>query len=315
MLCSFHTFCRNLRIDSLIMKLNQRFTALRRNPTTSFSSRGLEQLISIFSILFPIIICTLIIQLRHFYGPLFQSIDGNVWVEGWIDACRHNAVQDNPDPGNPATEDQAFNFTSTGIDENVACSTFYRCVLYQATADYPSYWSAAASILAFIPTIVGLLSNSIEEVVAIADESPALALLLALSSTTSFSSRFANSELLNIFDQHPDYIETAQKTIMDLVAGSLHQDRRGRARRCFENNTVHMVGVTIILFTCASGVWYSVWKLTRYGCVVWACPIRFHTSLWVALSQILVVLNIALRPFLFHTERIILHISCQMIIT
>lgn len=272
------------------------------------SSRGLEYIITLFSILLPIIICTLIVQLRHFSGPPFQSIENNGWVQGWINACRYTAVQVNPDPGNPATVNQAFNFTGTGIDEKAACSTFIRCILYQATGDYPSDWSSAASILAFIPTIVGLLSNSIEEVVAIADESLTLALLLALSSTASFSSRFTNFEPPHIFEQHPDYALSAQKFIMDLVAKSLRCSEKGRARRWFDKEKFHMLGAIIALFACAGGVWYSVWTLTRYGCVLWACPVKVHISLWVALSQILVVLNIALRSWLFRIERITLRI-------
>lgn len=269
-------------------------------------SHRLQYIITIFSIPLPVIICTLIVKLRHFSGPLFQSIDNNGWVQGWINACRYQAVQDNPNPGNPATLNQAFNFTGTGIDEKTLCSTFVRCILYQATGDYPSYWSSAASILALIPTIVGLLSNSIEEIVAIAYESPMLALLLALSSTVSFSSRFTNSEPPNIFEQHMEYILTAQKSIVDLVLKSLNNERGGR--RWFKNQTFHMIGAFMALIACAGGVWCSVWRLTRYGCVVWACPVKVHISLWVALSQVLVVLNIALRPWLFRIEKITLRI-------
>jgi hypothetical protein len=193
------------------------------------------------------------VLLRRFYGPPFQSINNNIWAEGWINACRNAAVLDNPDPGNPVTIDQAFNFTGTGIDKKATCSTFVPCILYQATGDYPSYWASAASILAFIPTIVGLLSNSIEEAVAIADESPALAILLALSSTASFSSRFTNFEVPRIFEQHPDYTLSAQKLMVDLVARSLHSNEKGRTRRWLDNKTFHIVGATIALFGCAGG--------------------------------------------------------------
>jgi hypothetical protein len=217
------------------------------------TSRGLEYIITLFSILLPILICTLMVLLRRFYGPPFQSINNNIWAEGWINACRNAAVLDNPDPGNPATIDQAFNFTGTGIDKKATCSTFVPCILYQATGDYPSYWASAASILAFIPTIVGLLSNSIEEAVAIADESPALAILLALSSTASFSSRFTNFEVPRIFEQHPDYTLSAQKLMVDLVARSLHSNEKGRTRRWLDNKTFHIVGATIALFGCAGG--------------------------------------------------------------
>lgn len=55
-----------------------------------------------------------------------------------------------------------------------------------------------------------------------------------------------------------------------------------------------------------SGIGFG--RSTRYGCVVWACPVKVHISLWVALSQVLVVLNIAFRSWLFRTEPITLHI-------
>jgi len=287
------------------MKPNQYFKAPICNLSVTSGSRRLEYIITVLSTLFPITICILMVQLRHLFRHPFQGIDDNHgWVQGWINACRSRAVQDNPDPGNPATVNQAFNFNGTGIDEKAMCSTFLRCIIYQATGDYPTYWSSAANILAFIPTIVGLLSNSIEEIVAIADESPKLALLLALSSTASFSTRFTNSEAPHMFEQHAGYILAAERSVVHLVSKSLRHNERGRGRRWFKNETFHMGVAIIALIVCAGGVWYSVWTLTCYGCVVWSCPAKFHISLWVALSQVLAVLNIALRSSVFRIERI-----------
>ncbi|PSS18816.1 hypothetical protein M430DRAFT_35221 [Amorphotheca resinae ATCC 22711] len=279
------------------------------NHSTTSGSRRLEYIITVLCTLLPIIICILMVQLRNLTRPLFQGInDDHGWVEGWINNCRSRAVLDNPDPGNPATVNQAFNFTGTGIDEKAMCSTFLRCILYQATGDYPTYWSSAASILAFIPTIVGLLSNSIEEIVALADEAPMLALLLALSSTSSFSSRFTDSEAPQMFEQHAGYILAAERSIVHLVSKSLHHNERGRGGRWFKNEKFHMGVAMTALIVCTGAVWFSVWMLTCYGCVVWSCPVKLHTSLWVALSQVLAVLNIALRSSVFRTEQITLRI-------
>jgi hypothetical protein len=277
------------------------------NSLVTSDSRRLESIVTIVSALIPITICILMVQLRYLSGPLFQG-DYNGWVQGWINSCRSQAVLDNPNPGNPATENQAFNFTGTGIDEEALCSTFLRCILYQATGDYPTYWSSAASILAFIPTIVGLLSNSIEEIVAIADESPMLALFLALSSTASFTSRFTNSEVPQMFEQHAGYVLAAEKSIVHLVSRGLRQNERARGQRWFENGNFHLTIATTALMMCTGGVWYSVWTLTRYACLVWSCPSKFHVSLWVALSQVLAVLNIALRSSVFRTEQIVVRI-------
>jgi hypothetical protein len=121
----------------------------------------LEYFITALAGLVPISPSTLMVELRHLSGPLFQSMHTNGWTQGWIDACRHNASLTNPDPENPATADQAFGFNGTGIDEGYPhCATFLRCILFQATDDFPSYWSSAVSMLGFIPTIVALLSNS-----------------------------------------------------------------------------------------------------------------------------------------------------------
>lgn len=285
------------------------FKAPDYSLSTISGSRRLEYIFAILAALIPIMACILMVRLRYLSGPLIQGIDDPAgWVQGWIDTCRTQAVQDNPYPGNPGTANQAFNLTGSGIDEKTMCNTFLRCVISQATGDYQTFWSSAASILAFIPTIVGMLSNSIEEIVAIADESPGLALLLALSSTTSFSSRFANAEAPDMFEQYDGYILAAKKSIVHLVSKRVRQNERSRGERWVKNQTLHMAVAMTSLIVCSGGIWYSVWTLTRYGCVVWSCPTKLHTSLWVALCQVLAVLNIALRSSVFRTEQLTLRI-------
>lgn len=270
--------------------------------------RHLEHIVTAFFALVPIIIGILVIQLRKFSGPLFQSMNNNEWIQGWIHACRYQAVQINPDPGNPSTVNQSFAFNGTGVHEDGFCTTFLRCVLFQATDDYPSYWSSSANILAFIPTIVALLSNSIEEIVTISYESHMLALFLALSSTSTFNSRFTNPEQSPIFEHQDGYVVAAHRSVLIRVQKILHHNRENNERKWYMNEKFHMHVATLALIICAGGIWFSVWTLTRYGCVVWSCSSRVHVSLWVALSQALVVLNIAFRSSVFRTEQITLRI-------
>ncbi|KAF2231309.1 hypothetical protein EV356DRAFT_294875 [Viridothelium virens] len=296
-------------IAAFLERFHQSLTQLVRCLATVLSGQHLEHIVTACASLFPILLCILIIQLRNLSGPLFQHTSNDGWFQGWIDTCRFKAAQYNPDPGNPNTVNQAINFTGTGIDEKSLCSTFIRCILTQATQDYPAYWSASSSILAFIPTIVGLLSNSIEEIVAISFESPLLGLLLALSSTTSFSSRFTESQPPQTFERHPDYVLAVQQGVVDYISKNLRHARRRDRRGWVENENMHTVVVIIGLAGCTVGVWYFVWFLSRYGVVVWSCPTKIHTPVWIALSQTLVVLNIAFRSWLFRTEQIRLRIS------
>lgn len=75
-------------------------------------------------------------------------------------------------------------------NESAQCYHMLRCVMDNIPSDYTARWSAGASILAFVPTIVGLMSNSINETTSIADESILLAIALSMSSITVFTRRF-----------------------------------------------------------------------------------------------------------------------------
>ena len=77
-------------------------------------------------------------------------------------------------------------------NEHLKCYDILRCILNQIPCDYLARWSAGASILGFVPTIVALMSNSISEVTSIADESTVLAIALSISSVTAFNSRSGN---------------------------------------------------------------------------------------------------------------------------
>ena len=76
--------------------------------------------------------------------------------------------------------------------DTTQCYEMLRCILDNVPSDFTARWSAGSSILAFIPTIVGLMSNSINEITSIADESVILALALSVTSITAFSRRFGD---------------------------------------------------------------------------------------------------------------------------
>ena len=77
-------------------------------------------------------------------------------------------------------------------NEKAQCYEMLRCILDNVLSDFTARWSAGASILAFIPTIVGLMSNSINEITSIADESVLLAIALSITSITAFFRRFGD---------------------------------------------------------------------------------------------------------------------------
>ncbi len=75
------------------------------------------------------------------------------------------------------------------IAEESECQVVLGCILDSVKAAVQGRWSAGASILAFIPTIVAMTSNSVEEVVLTSEESLLLAVLLCLCSVTVLTTR------------------------------------------------------------------------------------------------------------------------------
>lgn len=88
----------------------------------------------------------------------------------------------------PAVEPKIEEYRAKWPNERTMCGQMLRCTINGVPGDYPARWSAGASILAFIPTIVGLMSNSVDEITAIAEVSIFLAINISLSSVTVFSS-------------------------------------------------------------------------------------------------------------------------------
>ena len=189
-------------------------------------------------------------------------------------------------------------------NERAQCYTMLRCIMDNIPSDFTARWSAGASILSFIPTIVGLMSNSISEITSIADESVFLAIALSISSTTAFNSRFgdrpkwpSNSSFKKQREHHAR-IQTALSNLEDLLA----QPRRPYP--WWRSSKMQIYASILIAVVIGAAVWYEVYQITRYGVVVFACPVKVNIGVWVGLSQLLTLLNVVCRSFLFDIHTI-----------
>ena len=178
-----------------------------------------------------------------------------------------------------------------------------RCILSNVPSEVTARWSAGANILAFVPTIVALLSNSIHEVAATADESIVLAVALSISSVTAFTSRFGDMPVRasEAFFGEKDESRKAERLRGTWEKIEKHIEKvKGQGRTPWWRHRRLKVGVLyILLLALSAGIWYEVYETTRYGVIVNACPIKVNVGLWVGLSQLLTLLNVICRKFAF----------------
>ena len=172
-----------------------------------------------------------------------------------------------------------------------------RCIMDDIPSDFSARWSA-------IPTIVALMSNSINEITSIADESVVLAIALSITSITTFNSRFGNSPKLlsdTIFEKQK-WGHTRTETALSIL-----KDLRAQSRRFhpwWQSSQMQIYALSIIAVAIGAGIWYEVYEITRYGVVVFACPVKVNVGIWVGLSQLLVLLNVLCRSLLFDVHTI-----------
>ena len=189
-------------------------------------------------------------------------------------------------------------------NERAQCYTLLRCVMDNIPSEYTARWSAGSSVSAFIPTIVGLMSNSINEVTSIADESVILAITLSIASTTAFNSRFGDRSkrlsdtLLEEQREGRARIQTALSILKDLMAKSR------RPRLWWQNSKLQVCAASLITVGVGVGVWYEVYQITRYGIAVFACPVKANVVLWVGISPLVTLLNVLCRSILFEIHTV-----------
>lgn len=192
-------------------------------------------------------------------------------------------------------------------NERAQCYPMLRCILNDIPSEVTARWNAGSSIMAFIPTIVGLLSNSIEETTSIADESILLAIALSMSSVTAFTRRFGDRPkrfsdiVFDVQSESHARIQTAVSIVEDLIAQS-------RAKSpWWKSNKMQLYSCSIVALFVGAGVWYEVYQITRYGIVVFACAVKANVAMWIGLTQLLTVFNVLCRSMMFDTR--IIHIK------
>lgn len=189
-------------------------------------------------------------------------------------------------------------------NERAECYKILRCIMDDIPSDFTARWSAGASILAFIPTIVGLMSNSINEVTSIADESGFLAIALSITSITAFISRFGDGPIRSsgtFFEEQRGKdarIQAALSILKDVVP------QNQETRRWWQSSKMKICALGLIAAVLGAGIWYEVYEVAKYGIVTFACPIKVNIGIWVGLSQLLTLANLSCRSVLFDIRTI-----------
>ena len=188
--------------------------------------------------------------------------------------------------------------------EKPQCYELLRCILDNVPSDFPARWSAGASILAFIPTIVGLMSNSINEITSIADESLLLAIALSITSITAFFRRFGDgpSRSTGTF-----FEEQGGKDVRIQAALSILKDAMSQTPKplpWWYCSQTHIYVLSLVAIALAAVIWYEVYEVTKYGIMTFACPVKVNIGIWVGLSQLLCLANLSGRSVLFDTRTV-----------
>lgn len=188
--------------------------------------------------------------------------------------------------------------------DSLDCYHMLRCISDKIPNDFLARWSAGSSILAFIPTIVLMMSNSINEITRIADRSVVFAVTLSLTSITTFNIRFWDrpSRLPDIIFERQKWHRTRTEIVLSLLKELRTQSRRPHS--WWQSNQMQIYALNILVIAIGAVIWYEVYDITRYGIVVFACPIRFNIGIWVGLSQFLVLLNVLCRSVSFDVHTI-----------
>ena len=179
-----------------------------------------------------------------------------------------------------------------------------RCIIDNVPSDFTARWSAGASILAFIPTIMGLMSNSIDEIMAMADESKVLAIALSIVSITAFNYRFGDGPTRS---SSTFFEEQRGKDVRIQAALSVLKDvmpRNPKPLHWWQKSKMQIYGLSLIAFFSGGLIWYEVYEVTKYGIVTFACPIKVNIGIWVGLSQLLCLMNLSGRSLLFDIRTI-----------
>ena len=72
----------------------------------------------------------------------------------------------------------------------------------------------------------------------------------------------------------------------------------------WQNYNTQIYATSLFALFLGVGVWYEVYEITRYGIIVFACPIKVNIVIRVAVSQLLALSNVLCRSVLFEFHAI-----------
>ena len=182
------------------------------------------------------------------------------------------------------------------------CYTTLRCIIDKVPSDFPARWSSGASILAFIPTVVALLSNSIDEVSSIADESRLLSVALSLSFVTAFilRSRGKTDMPSDSFFADASISGSDRSQLAWAKLEIWMSNRKIQPLKSWRPPwRISKYAICILLVALGASIWYEVYQISRYGIITFACPVKVNVGIWVGMSQLLVLLNVGCRHYAF----------------
>lgn len=149
------------------------------------------------------------------------------------------------------------------------CQTTLKCVLNTVDQAAQGRWSAGAAILAFIPSIAALISNSIDDVVLVSEESRLLALALSLCSLTVFPSRFGG-------ERHELRATAAiQEELKYYIVRACENQDFSRQSSLWSYHAV-FGGTLALLLACCVLIWYPTIMISENGVVIFSCNPQIH---------------------------------------
>lgn len=184
------------------------------------------------------------------------------------------------------------------LTAKIPCQATLGCILRRVGAYTTARWSGGASILAFIPTITGVMSNSIAEVVQIVEEDTVLAVMLGLSSVTVFASWFGSGR-----EQYPRTAESILEYVTTRIERTVESSKTEGLKALKKRRFALCLACGVLLAACFA-VWFPATVILRNGVVVFSCPQQIHIPIWIGLGQILVVVHVLLRRFCFERTTI-----------
>lgn len=162
----------------------------------------------------------------------------------------------------------------TRATDGTQCQPMLKCILNTVEQATQARWSAGASILAFIPAIAALMSNSIDDVVLVSEESGLLALALCLCSFTVFPPRFGGER-----NRH--------ESTAAIKEGLKHRIKQAYEKRDSVPNRRHLRwsyrdirgAIVAFLVACCGLIWYPTVMILRNGVVVFSCEPQVHVPI------------------------------------